>query len=509
MTRRRLPFSELRFGLRDAWREAQRDRDLLLSGYFDLHGAHREVLGGHRWLVLGYKGSGKSALAQHMQLRAATDQALCVRTTRLTELSFAEFASVAPGELEWTSRFPKVWALVIWLQLLDMFRRDATSPSRSDAVFQIPMAALESGRLLPVQDIAEAVRDYAHHPLVVSGFGAEHDTGPAAGRMLALSRLVEQLARTAGAFRGGRRFVLIIDGDDDIFTGDPKLYEVVASLLEATSRINDELSGMPVRAKVVVLCRTDLFSKLPGSNKNKLLGDCGLELNWYEELRDPSRSPLAMLANLKARVADDEIGDIFGEYLPQRMSRGGRPPRRTVQLLLDHTRHTPRDLLSLLTCIGEVAKSRDTGRADWRVPAGTVGRGLSRYSRTYFAREIQDEVWGHLGVDERAAIVPILTAIGRPRFAPDEFANVSETSYPQLNPGHLLEVLYDCGAIGNVREVETGRGTVTRMTVKYRNLDSTLNLSEDVFVHSGWLTKLNILEDRPGGDPRRPTRQER
>lgn len=500
--RLQLTFSDIRFGFRAAETEAAADRELLLEGYFDLHGAYTDVVNGTRSLVLGYKGSGKSALAQHMQLRAGQDDTLAVRTLQLSELSFHEFSTVVPDGVEWYSRYPKVWALVLWLQLIDMFRGDRGSPSRLDTAFQEPVANLETARLLPVAGVAEAVRDYVHHPFTVPGTDSAAPGAPSSGRMLALSRLVSRLRDTAEAFRSNRRFMLIVDGTDEVFTGEQQLYQVYAALLEATSRLNNQLTGMAVDAKVVVLCRTDLFNRLPGSNMNKLKGDCGVELNWYEDARNPSGSALAKLANLKAKVADPRIQDIFAEYLPERISRGGRPSRRTLNVLLDHTRHTPRDLLQLLTCIAQVDRNSPNSRNPGRVSGGTVNRGISRYSRDYFAGEIEDEVWGHLQIPERVAITPILIAIGRPRFSPHEFARIVEESFPELNPGRLLEVLYDCSAIGNARDMETRRDQITRITFKYRNPESNLNLSEDVFVHNGWRTKLNIVDESTPPGPR-------
>jgi len=426
-----------------------------------------------------------------MLLKAKQDDSIIVKKLLLNELSFHEFAEIVPSPTEWYSRYAKIWSFILWLQLIDMFRKDPESPSRSDPTFQQGIAALRSTRLLPAHDLSDSVREYASHPFNVPGLSDVNDS-ESPGRMLALTRLVEQLRGLARSYQSGKRFILFIDGTDEIFSGEKVLYESLAALIEAASTLNESLQLMDVDAKVVVLCRTDLFNRLPGSNKNKMKRDSGLVLNWYEDAKDLHHSALAKLANVKARVADPTIKDIFTDYLPNRMSRGGSD-RRTIALLLDYTRHTPRDLLQLLGCIADMARVSPERSRDIRVTAETVGRGIAKYSRDYFAGEIEDEVWGHLGLDERAAIIPILTALGRERFTPEEFSQLCEKSFPDLNPGRLLGVLYECSALGHVRDVDSSSGK-RRVTFKYRNPDSTLNLSEDLLLHNGWRTKLNIVE---------------
>jgi hypothetical protein len=503
----RVPFGDIHFGFRNAKWEAARARDLLLKGYFDLHGAYAQVFQGDRWLVLGYKGSGKSALSQHLRLRSGEDGSVVVRTLMLNELSFQEFASVIPEHLEWHSRYTKVWQLALWLQLVDMLREDRSSPTRIDPQVHSALAALESAGLLPAEDLPGAIRDYVHNTFDVPGLRSASLVS--SGRMIALSKLVDQLTAVARRFVSRQRFVLVVDGTDEIFTGEPLMYEVLAALIEASSRLNDSFEDMQINAKIVILCRSDLFNRLPGANKNKVRGDCGVELNWFEEAKDVKNSALAALANLKARVTDDRIQSIFTDYLPRTIDHSGRQ-RQTYDLLLDHTRHTPRDLLQLLTYVGQAHKEKSPGPGAGLVGQDTVWKGIRRYSRNYFVGEIDDEVSGHLQVEERNAIVPILTTIGKERFLPDEFERVAERSFPGLNPTRLLEVLYDCSAIGHVREVENGYGKpFTRVLFKYRNPQSNLNLAEDLIVHVGWRTKLSIVAPAKRSNSERPDEPKR
>lgn len=490
-------FDQLNFGYLDAKHEAEWDERLLTDGYFDLHDAYRTVLEEPKFLVLGYKGCGKSALAHHIKLSSEKTPEIIARTITLNELSYSDFSAVLPGDRDWHARYPKVWSLALLLQLMDLLGLDKQSPSIDSPEYLAAANSLRGANLLPAKSIADAIREYVDHPLAAS---PSMDAPPSSGRMAALTRLNKRLEEEVLRFETTKRIMLIVDGTDEIFTGDPTLLEVLAALVEAANRLNGTLRASKVRAKVVILCRSDLYAQLPGSNMHKLRTDMGIRLDWYENSGDPATSALARLANRRARMLDATIENIFSDYFPKRIRRGkGSQP--IIRLLLEYTRHTPRDFLQLLNAVRDVAKERGTGTEDQRLSVDVVRRGMTQYSKEYFAGTIQDELWGHLSQQERAAIVPLLTSIGTIRFSRAEFLDIANANYPELDPTHLLQVLFECSALGNVRDIpnEGGRGR-PRYIFKYRNPDATLNLHDDLCVHKGWRHKLSILDDLSQGE---------
>ncbi|MCZ2807594.1 hypothetical protein O2W18_21010 [Modestobacter sp. VKM Ac-2983] len=488
----RLSFGDIDFGMLDADNEVAQNRELLLAGYFDLNNAYGQILRGPKFAVLGYKGSGKSALAQHLTLQASRTEEFRVKTLELDELSFEDFSQVIQGDPDWMARYPKVWQLILLLQAVQALQEDdRLQLTVADAFRELKTSLLLAG-LLPAGSISEAVQAF------LNGSVENHPTATAhrVERMALFSTLVNQIKKVLTTVSSSRRHYIVIDGTDEIYTGESHLLEIIAGLLEAARSLNKPLADVGGGIKIVVLCRTDLYSRLPGSNQHKRRRDLGLELNWYEDAQDPNHSALAQLANTKARVADREIGNIFADYLPRYITRSGRRVQ-TLRTLLEHTRHTPRDFLQLLNNIGAVVSTAGSGTTSGLVNATRVNRGLSRYSKDYFAGEIQDEVWGHLQQAERDNIVPLLTAIGRQRFSPEEFMRVADASFSGLNATKVLQILFECSAVGNVRDVPGANGRRNRIVFKYRNPEAQLNLSEDLLVHSGWRVKLNILDSEP------------
>jgi len=64
-------------------------------------------------------------------------------------------------------------------------------------------------------------------------------------------------------------------------------YKSLSALVYETDRLKITFMNNGVGAKIIILCRTDLFERLPGPNKNKIRQDSSYEIDWY---RRPSSS---------------------------------------------------------------------------------------------------------------------------------------------------------------------------------------------------------------------------
>ena len=238
-----------------------------------------------------------------------------------------------------------------------------------------------------------------------------------------------------------------------------------------------------ISAKIILLCRTDLFEKLPGSNKNKIRQDSSITLNWYSAPAFSDNSSLFDLANMRAKLSDDQISDLFDIYFPEKFRK--RPIRR---FLLDNTRHNPRDFLQLLQYLKKNLPS-DT------IHEEQISDGLVSYSDNYFLPEIKDEMSGYLLPKEIELIFKILGALRSRIFSLSDFeetANTLSSNDKSLNSIRILELLYECSAIGNITYPEKNDKSVCYMSFKFRNQNSTFNHNEDIIFHYGLWGALNI-----------------
>ncbi len=138
----------MNFGSASADYEASHDPDLLLSGFIDPLHLVREAIAGRRFLFLGYKGSGKSALGEHLLLLSKSDPQLFVEFTNIADVSFTTFSQICRGSIEPEARYPMVWSWLLLLFLFRSFDRDQGSNTFDEDGLARPVRALKRVGLL-------------------------------------------------------------------------------------------------------------------------------------------------------------------------------------------------------------------------------------------------------------------------------------------------------------------------------------------------------------------------
>jgi hypothetical protein len=233
--------------------------------------------------------------------------------------------------------------------------------------------------------------------------------------------------------------------------------------------------------KIVVLCRTDLFERLPAPNKNKFRQDWAHEFNWYQDPKNPNESELIELANLRARLCIPGIKNIFEEYFPAQ-SRN----KNIYSFLLNFTRYTPRDFLQLLVHLQRHFKiGRLTEHQLWN--------GINEYSVQYFVPEIKDELSGYLQPDIIDQVFRMISTFGEREFYYDDFvkyANARIVGADKINFIEVFRTLYECSAVGYINDNGYGK-----RSIRYKNRFrySTFDERKKISVHRAISQALKIF----------------
>ena len=146
--------------------------------------------------------------------------------------------------------------------------------------------------------------------------------------------------------------LLVIDGLDDVLLDADFQLEALSALVLEASRLNQFFRERGAPFKIIILCRTDIYERLPGSNQNKIRQDLAFEIEWFEEAADPNNANLVKLVNLRAQFSDRRINNVFASFFPSRLKRSN-----AIMFLLEHTRHTPRDVIQLLKYIQRASEA--------------------------------------------------------------------------------------------------------------------------------------------------------
>jgi hypothetical protein len=466
----------IQFGFADAQTERSRAPELLLDGFLDEGNVMDEALAGWPFLFLGYKGSGKTAIVERAKLLARDDPALCVTAATLEEFSYPDFKTFAGGSGDFQSRYPPAWAWSLLLLLIQSFEADEGARSVSDPYYAKVVSGLEALELMPVPELNQLVQRTSKQQFKVGipKFLELMGERGSESQDLQLAQMVRVLREATRRFRSQSRHVVFLDGLDDVLTAQELQFEVISALITEVARLNNDLQGDAVPAKFVVVCRTDIFDRLPGANLNKIRQDSALALNWYHDLQDPAGSRLHALINLRATRSLGREVNVFDAYLPERIDR-----RPAVRHLFDHTRHTPRDALQLMRALQAVAV-RDPRR---RLTEAQVRAGLKEYSREYFVRELRDELHGYLKRSEIDTAISLFNSLQTDRFTVESLnQQVERLRLPAIDVTNLLSTLFECGVVGMYDE---GPGGARRYTFKFRNRNAIPILSSTFVLHRG------------------------
>jgi hypothetical protein len=474
-------FSDLRLGKTSAERESQEWPELLISGFFDPYGFARAAKKEGPFIFLGYKGSGKSAIGEHLRLTAMNDPTTFVRYLSLGDFPYTPFSKIIKGDLEPEAKYPTAWSWLLLLQLLDLLASDNGSTLQSDPKARAAIDQLKTAGLLTSKSLSHTVQltTKRNFSFMWKGLGASKEDTSTRGTAADIPFLVEKLKEIVFATQSESKHLLVLDGLDEILTKRDAQYESMASLLYEADRLNLQFHRNKCPAKIVVLCRTDIYEGLPNANKNKLRQDAAVHLDWYHDPNSPSESNLLKLVNHRASLSAEVHIDIFDKYFPEFVEE--KPVRR---FLLEFTRHTPRDFVTLLNYI---QRFNDTSG---RMTPSQLLSGTRAYSVDYFVPEIKDELHGHLTPVEIDRVISLFSSLGKREFSYGEVVRCAEGFNPPLDL-NLLEVLghlFQCSALGTVEKVKG----VTHFTVKYRNRNAVLNVGKRLILHRGMWKALNL-----------------
>lgn len=452
-------FSELYFGMSDSKNEYAESAEEFAKSFVDLNGIINSVIDGKKTLILGPKGTGKSALAWYLHAEER-ELSIFTRIREASDLPLADIPQLTTGQPAGTERTVTAWKFIILCNFLELLLEDQSCDinNRSE-VLRVTKLLKRYG--LMGKATGKAILNISTTtvsipiPKVGQIYKRESSTS------LNIFSLLPYLEDWASTAISENKHILILDGLDSIFLNDNRYDESLASLVQASYSINQMLKRSNSAGSIVLLIRNDIFNRisltLPDSQKMR--DDFSFELDWRVYSGSVTkRAPLVRLVNQKAAHAlEVDSVDVLG-YFPDTIDlavRSGNPYKKdTLTYLLNLTRHTPRDLLRLLEEIRKVYTS-DTFR---RPQSGMLSQeiireGVHAYCSRYFIGAINNEFAGiEEGIKTASLALNALHTMGRAQFTYDDFyAEVNEhQEYSHPDTKKLLTRLFQAGAIGNL-----------------------------------------------------------
>ena len=207
-------FAELRFGKTSAERESEAWPDLLIDGFFDPYKFATAAKQSGPFIFLGYKGSGKSAIGEHLRLSAANDPTSFVRYLSLGDFPYTPFSKIIKGDIEPEAKYPIAWSWLLLLQILDQLTTDMGSSLQGDQDVGSAVSELRSSGLLPSQSLSHIIQitNKRGFSLNLKWIGRSSESLITHGTATDIPFLVEKLKEIVLSVQSQSKHLLIIDG---------------------------------------------------------------------------------------------------------------------------------------------------------------------------------------------------------------------------------------------------------------------------------------------------------
>lgn len=479
-------YRELYFGKSDALNEVNERPGDFVKSYVDLGGTTTSVLNGEKFLVLGPKGTGKTALAEY--LRETEDNGAHLALIRdASYLPLSEIPHLQTGQPLGPERTVVAWKFILLCNYIELLLRDQSCSIQMDPeAIRVSNVLRDYGFMGDASGRAllRATETTVTIPIPKIGEIYKRESRP----NINIFHLIPYLESWASSASSKVRHVLLLDGLDSVFLNDLRYDESLSSLVQAAYGINQRLLGDRATGSIVLLLRNDVFSRislqLPDSQKMR--DDLSLDLDWRVlSGRAGIRSPLIQLVNTKVGQAlGFAVIDVMS-YFPReiRLGRGSRVIMPIMQYLLNLTRHTPRDLLRLFEEIRKIEASDVYQYRGRSLSPDVIREGVLQYSTKYFVGAIRNEFAGVEGGTENAtAAISALQHLGKQRFTREEFTKALDELEDDIayDPRRLLTFLFYAGAIGNY----IMRKDETYLQFYHRRDDSEIYLHGQFILHN-------------------------
>jgi hypothetical protein len=339
---------QLFFGRDDAETDMA-DGGLLRAG-FVATAAYRAARDARKRLILGRKGSGKSAICQ--MLAAENDPNLAAALVTPDGLSAESIRDFEPKGIPPESAKALIWRYVLAVQVGKYTVRHAKASHRMPrprSIAAVKKFLIANGELSEpkpifsqiVQKLNTSISLEAFGIKASANFGGQSEGERISNQIQVIETSVKRAISDLSCGSSHPRLVVLVDEVEDVWSNDPQSNHLVIGLLHAARRI---ASTFP-KVDCVTFLRSDIYDMLRFADKDKLHSD-ELRVDW-----DGGR--LLDLALLRASASlNRELSpeDLWGKIFPSHI--GGI---ETARFIVSCTLMRPRDIIHLCNLCSEKA----------------------------------------------------------------------------------------------------------------------------------------------------------
>ena len=364
--------SSLYFGKDDAETDIQVG-GLLKEGFLRT-AAYEAVIAGKKRLIIGRKGSGKSAICLFIRNTLANEDGVSLITP--DDISAEEIRRFElPGITREQSK-AVIWRYAFNIQICKHLLTKAKVLFKSESRYPAEMAALRQF-LVDNGEVADLTlhekfwkmleRIKASIKLEALGIGLSGDiAAPSPGiristQLEALERCIKKACRLVTA-KGDKPLLLLVDQLEKVWSNDTDSDLMVIGLLLASKQVSQTFSHVIC----TVFLRTDIYELLQFSDRDKFRGD-EMHIDWKPEF-------LSDLVFARARASVDteaQPRQIWDAFFPAQVTN-----LPSIDFVIQRTLMRPRDIIQLCNACRDIAEKNGHSA----ITEGDIHEAVAQYS---------------------------------------------------------------------------------------------------------------------------------
>lgn len=477
-------FKNINFKYTDAEEERLYSPELLDKAYVDIDGILEKIAEPDKFLVIGPKGAGKTALSSKLALMKEWN--LFVDSDILEQFEFQLLNKTGGEKGASIGGAITAWQLILFLRFIPLFLKDTKLAEENPNLVEL-RNSLDKYGLTKSDSLIHIVQYTSRRGIFgkiksaiseVSGEQVEEDNFKIKDPASLLDALKSEFDKIIPA---ESNYYLLIDGLDYVLRDGRNNCPFIADLINAVRQLNIYFHQKGVNAKSIILIRNEVLQLVPDPNLTKRINDNGVQLRWYDNVRSPFDTSLLEVIQKRAYFEgfNETAKELWSNWFPATINNSN-----SLDFVLVNTRFLPRDLVSFFRELQKLGKNPPFNRID-------VLSALNNYS-DWFLQELSDALVGLMDEHLRTDMSDIITELGR-EFTLNQFQEkLIEYNYDKskYSAEQIARDLFNASWIGN--KWDTDKST-PRYSWKHRKINAKLNLKHLIVVHSGLWKTLNLI----------------
>ncbi|WP_141240471.1 P-loop ATPase, Sll1717 family [Pantoea agglomerans] len=484
------------------------DNDEILLKAFEDHEAYEDIINFEKFLVVGKKGSGKTAIFKKIITTRQHDVFSYGHT--FSDYPWHFHQEQARAGIPNDDKYTHSWKYLILISLAKIvLNQDQSLPCNDVSLenlekleaFIIDAYGSRDPDITQVFNPQKQIKIKPHFELNFSVFkgGASAETIPMSELPTIIQEVNAQLlTRALKSVNPDHKYFIAFDQLDlgfDISSED-YISRLIGLLLAARS-VNIAAKEAGVNFIVAIFLRDDIYNILRFEDKNKITENF-LSLIEWDTVRTQKTLKSLMEKRFSILLGDGSSAEEFIPWESVFNEKREMPGHQTkYDHMKDRTYLRPRDMIKFAN--SALAKHRerlnqnnDQNQDDLlKIDNIDIHSARGDYSE-YFLREIDDEVHKHFPDYEK--YLDVLRSIGTWQFDKDIFENTCQTVYPSSGKSfnESLEALYDYSFIGFYKAGGSGYGG-SEYIFKYRDSRTSFSHTASRFrIHPGLIEVLGV-----------------